>query len=434
MKALKKIVLIFSIISCILAYSSCSRLMGHSVVLWTIENENIPDGTIVPVYIKSNISHVYVIGIPDTDKKLEVPLWQISEPSSKKQVKQLAEKFSEYQRKYAKVKFDGLPIRFEPVNTARQVYRLREGEIIRILYKGKGVEVKAGNSALQGEWLRVMTNDGTEGWCFSYNLAVYDERDGIKDSQEVNDLESDETLQNVINQIWYPENYSTMVNSGRVDLLAMNPDYQFSVNLEESTILLNVSGLQVKYPYTGYTKTGSNVYKFNDTNITMTIRRSNYIVIQYVDNIGKPYAFDFCTLSTDINEIIQTENNRRLELFESIKSHGPVFSSSNYGKLTFSDDYSFTWTGYQLLSPALITADSLTQGKVSFNYFLNKTLASEFDGMMTFTFNNNNRKVNFFYKLEENGLRLEDAQKAQFKGSLVQGKSINPVILFFANK
>lgn len=434
MKALKKIVLIFSIISCILAYTSCSRLMGHSVVLWTIENENIPDGTIVPVYIKSNISHVYVIGIPDTDKKLEVPLWQISEPSSKKQVNQLAQKYSEYQRKYAKVKYDGLPIRFEPVNTARQVYRLREGEIIRVLYKGNGVEVKAGNSALQGDWLRVMTNDGTIGWCFSYNLAVYDERDGIKESQEVNNMEADESLQTVINQIWYPDNYSTMVNSGRVDLLAMNPDYQFSVNLEESTILLNVSGLQVKYPYTGYTKTASNVYKFNDTNITMTIRRSNYIVIQYVDNIGKPYAFDFCTLSTDINEIIQTENNRRLELFESIKSHGPIFSSSNYGKLTFLDDFSFTWNGYQLLSPALITSDSLNQGKVSFNYFLNKTLSSEFDGMITFTFNNNNRKVNFFYKLEENGLRLEDAQKAQFKGSLVQGKSINPVVLFFANK
>ena len=36
--------------------------MGYSVVLWTIPEQQIKSGDIVPVYIKSNISHVYVIG------------------------------------------------------------------------------------------------------------------------------------------------------------------------------------------------------------------------------------------------------------------------------------------------------------------------------------------------------------------------------------
>ena len=73
----------------------------------------------------------------------------------------LQEKYIDYQRKYAKVKLDGLPIRYEPVNTARQVYRLREGEVLKVLYKGQGSAVMSGKTALEGDWLRVLTNDGT---------------------------------------------------------------------------------------------------------------------------------------------------------------------------------------------------------------------------------------------------------------------------------
>ena len=41
---------------------SCSdKIMGYSVVLWTIPEHQIESGQVVPVYIKSNISHVYVL-------------------------------------------------------------------------------------------------------------------------------------------------------------------------------------------------------------------------------------------------------------------------------------------------------------------------------------------------------------------------------------
>ena len=218
MKAIKLFVFVTVLLCAIFSFSSCSRLMGYSVVLWSLPEQNLTDGMIVPVYIKSNITHTYVIGIPETDQKCEVPLWQISEPASKKDVKELAEKYIDYQRKYAKVKLDGLPIRYEPVNTARQVYRLREGEVLKVLYKGQGSAVMSGKTALEGDWLRVLTNDGTAGWCFSYNLNVFDEREEQNDSS--NDSQTfviDEYLKKTVAQA-YENGYVSTISGRRREI------------------------------------------------------------------------------------------------------------------------------------------------------------------------------------------------------------------------
>ena len=66
-----------------LTFSSCSGVIGYGVLLWNVGEKEIPDGTVVPVYLKSNISKVYVIGLPETKEKIEVPLWKLSVPESK---------------------------------------------------------------------------------------------------------------------------------------------------------------------------------------------------------------------------------------------------------------------------------------------------------------------------------------------------------------
>jgi hypothetical protein len=407
--------------------------MGYSVVLWSLPEQNLTDGMIVPVYIKSNITHTYVIGIPETDQKCEVSLWQISEPASKKDVKELAEKYIDYQRKYAKVKLDGLPIRYEPVNTARQVYRLREGEVLKVLYKGQGSAVMSGKTALEGDWLRVLTNDGTAGWCFSYNLNVFDERDEQKDnSDDSQTFVIDEYLTNILSATWYPESYSDMIKTGRIDLGAMSPYYKFDTGFVSGEVSLNVSGLTVKKPYKGISKTGSNVYQFDDTNFKMTVRSSSFIVIQYIDELGMPSSYNFVTLSTDVNEVIAKEQERRKAVFDELIYAGPSFSSSNYGTIEFTEDFGFAWTGYGLLNSSLIPANSGVTGSISLGYFLGTSLKEDFDGVLTFTFDENGRKINFFYKLESGGLRLEDAQRAQFKNSLAIDRSSNPIVMFFA--
>ena len=122
-----------------LFFTSCSdKIMGYSVVLWTLPEQQIKSGDIVPVYIKSNISHVYVIG-NQQGEKIEVALWQLTDPVKKGKIKNVAARYADNAATYASVKLDGLPCRAEPVNTAKQVYRLRKGEIIKIPQKDDAI-------------------------------------------------------------------------------------------------------------------------------------------------------------------------------------------------------------------------------------------------------------------------------------------------------
>ena len=79
--------------------SSCSGIIGYGVLLWNDNEHKISDGTVVPVYLKSNISKVYVIALPDTKEKVEVPLWQLSAPEKKSRANKLAAKYAEYKAK-----------------------------------------------------------------------------------------------------------------------------------------------------------------------------------------------------------------------------------------------------------------------------------------------------------------------------------------------
>ena len=137
--------------------------MGYGVLLWGVPEERLQDGEIVPVYIKSNISHVYVIGVGGG--KIEVPLWQLTEPMSKRKAELAATEYAEFRRQYARAAIDGLPIRAEAANVAQQVYRLKKNEVIKLLYKGTGDDVMAGSRILEGEWLRVLTYDGCVRHC-----------------------------------------------------------------------------------------------------------------------------------------------------------------------------------------------------------------------------------------------------------------------------
>ena len=124
--------------------TSCSGIIGYGVLLWNDNEHKLSDGTVVPVYLKSNISKVYVIGLPDTKEKIEVPLWQLSSPEKKSKAIKRAEKYAEYKNMYAKSAIDGLPIRADKVNTSKQVYRLRKNETVKTMYKGKGVAPQKG--------------------------------------------------------------------------------------------------------------------------------------------------------------------------------------------------------------------------------------------------------------------------------------------------
>ena len=425
----------FFIFFILIALTGCSKQLGYGVLLWSLPEQELNDGEIVPVYIKSNISKTYVISPMESDNKFEVPLWQLTNPSSLRETKKLAAKYEEYKCQYARVFLDGLPIREEPVNISKQIYRLRKDEVIKVLYKGTGQAVMSGSNAMKGDWLRVLTSDGTQGWCFSYNLRLFDIRTVNDQDQNQNTAEEtvDSTLEYILGNIWYPEIYASMIDSHKVDLNQFRKNYAFNTGNVSGTVSLNLPGINVSYPYNGTTKTGKNVYKFTDTPISVTVRGKNFIVVSYTDEKGMPTTFNLVTLNETIENVITEEQNRRQQLYAQLESFGPKFSSSNYGKLTFTGSNSFTWSGYKPLQPNVIPRSALGKGQISFELFISNALKNSYDGVVTFYFDNTSEGVNFLYKIEDDGLRLETTNGASIKKSTVMERSSNPVVIFFAN-
>lgn len=408
--------------------------MGYSVLLWNIPEKGLQDGDVVPVYIRSNISHVYVIGT--SEGKFEVPLWQLTEPVSKSKVNKLKNRYADYSHKYATVALDGLPMRAEAVNTAKQVYRLRKNETVKLLYKVKGQAPMTGGKPLEGEWLKILTSDGTSGCCFSYNLRSFEtdatgRRIGGEIQEEIENPNADFDAKLLLT--WYPESYKDMIDSNRIDLQKLVPSYCFHLDEESKKLSFKMPKVDKSWEYKGADSTGYNTYQLKDIPIIVTVRKGNYIVVRYTGESGKPEDFNLVTIDGDINEILTAEIARRETEYEQLYMYGPKFNSKSYGSLSLGENQEFTWTNNRLVvSSGIISANAKGRGKIENKYFLTKALRTSYDGVLTFKFDGMNKEVNFLYKIEENGLRLEDATGTTIKNSTIYERAISPLVMFFS--
>ena len=408
--------------------------MGYGVLLWNVPEYELEGGDIVPVYIKSNISHVYVIGTKNEKEKVEVPLWKLTEPESRRKAVKTAEKFKEFAHTYASVALDGLPMRSEPVNTSKQVYRLRKNESIKILYKGKGQAVMSGNNPLEGDWLRVLTSDGTQGWCFSYNLRLYDvdKAGNRKGTEELSKSDENlEALENALLEVWYPDSYKAMIDSGRIDIEKLNPSYMFRLDSDSQKLYFTMPKISKSWDYKGASVLSDGQYKLTDIPIALAVRRPDFIVLRYTGETGKPEDFNLVTIEENLDEILQTETERRAAIYKRLYEFGPYFRSSSYGTLEFQMGNSFVWNGNRLLAPSILPSIK-NKGTVHIKYFLTRSLSSVYDGVITFSFDGINKEVNFLYKIEENGLRFEDASGATIKNNILMERSMSPLVIFFS--
>ena len=128
--------------------------------------------------------------------------------------------------------------------------------------------------------------------------------------------------------------------------------------------------------------------------------------------------------------IVNEEKTRRTQAYMQIYTHGPIYSSSSYGKIEFIEDGSFRWNGFKLLVPSVIDAGTKSTGSAQVKYSLSKDLAASYDGVLTMKFDGMSCEVNFLYKLDGNALRLEDTTGATFNGSQLKSRGVSPVIIY----
>jgi len=276
-----------------------------------------------------------------------------------------------------------------------------------------------------------MADDGSTGWCFSYNLTVFDERNAPAQGALKNSSGPDSDRDNLLSRSWYPDSYRTMIESNQIDLDRVNPAWGFFPGNDSGVARIESADGVLTFPYTSIDKTSDGVYSFTGSTLTVQVRRSDAIVVQYSDKAGKPQALYFASLDTTPADIISAEQERRDELLARIKKVGPRFASTSYGALQFLSDGKFLWSGWQLLSPAVIPALSSGGGTVAISRFLAPSLNASYDGVLTFTFDQSPKGINFLYSLTPKGLKLEFVSESNIKDAVVQAQNLNPTVVFF---
>ena len=416
-------------------FCGCTKTLGWSVVLWGDEENGLKDGEIVKVYVRSNITHSYIIEHPDGRGRAEIKIWQISEPEKKSKAEKTAQKYEEYTNTFASVKADGLPIRAEAANTAKQVYRLREKEIIRILYIGEGATVTNSKGAMQGDWYRVLTNDGTQGWCFSYNLDIYNSNEGGKRQEEIAEQTKDDlsAFKKIVETRWYPQEFAELLKAKRIDPLRIKSNFGCFIDSNSGKISILTADDSLSWNFKGAKSKSGGKFLLEGADVTLFPRGEDELTVTYKED-GRPKNAHFVSLSANIDDLLSKEKKRRASEFAKIVNLSSRYESSNYGTLLFSPSGTFGWKNFSLLVPSVISENAKENGRVQIEYFLSDSLKSSYDGILTFRFSGQEKEVNFLYKLTSSGLRLEDASKANIKNNVVSSRGTSPLILFFEAK
>jgi hypothetical protein len=418
-----------------LFFSSCSK-MGYGILLWANEDPQIFSGTVLPVYIRSNIDHVWVVGVPNDSKLIEVPLLLFEFSGSKRKANKRADEFAHYAPVYAQNLQDGLPIRDAPDNGSRRVYRLRPGEIIKVLDKVEGnPPISTTGDPLPGDWFSVLTHEGIKGYCFSYRLKIFEHNSGplLAAPSALKETAPDPELEMVLSKKWSSEAYQQMINTRRININDLEKDYRFDPGQDTGIAKIILPDIQKEFIYEGIYPDGEQAWRFEGANLQMNLRTNTTLAVQYVEDTGSRRTLLFNSLSSDIDDIIVQENNRREAQISALYNYGPVFTSNHYGTISLSETGELTWTGFDLLVPQYIPNTSRGKGRVIMDIFLSNTLAEQYTGALTFRFTDvtPNRNICFMYDLDSQGLRLEIAPASSIEDVTVTRRAPSPMVMYF---
>ena len=427
-------------IVCLLSSACSEERLGWGILLWSNEDPDVPSGAVLPVYIRSNINQVWIAGIPEYYQnssldKFEIPFARLELVGSRAAAERRAEEFANFARTYAETLQDGLPIRAEANNSSRRVYRLRNSEIVKILNEAEGVApVNAAGEPLQGSWYRVLTEDGTIGYAFSFRLRLFEHAGGplevVRTAEETN---ADPDLEFILSQNWYFESYGAMINNRRLSMEELSQRWGFLPGTETRIAHIFAPNADVSFQYTNIRAAGNRLWRFEDSSLQMRLRANSTLEVQFTEGTGALRTLLFVTLPQSIDELILQESARRETLFRQIYAMGPVFSSERFGTISFTEEGRFTWTGYEILVPNTIPRNATGRGYVNMGLFLSNALSQRYDGAFSLQMEGLSTTVDFFYTLETQGMRIEYIPPTSRDGILVSRQPASPLVIFFSS-
>lgn len=408
----------------VLSSVSCRKTLGYAFVLWS-DNETLHQtGSILEVVEESKIRDTWVY-INSDGEETEIDKWRTAFYEKKEEAEKRKENYMPYINYTAVSNRQGHSMRSEPkAATQNIVYKLLKNQRVKVIGR---TDEKVTISRFTGYWYHLLTEDGTEGWSYDSYLKIYDGDKLIWGKEEEENPELDKFTDN----IWRPEYFKEMIQSRKVNLTQFKTKYGIFINKDKKEISLQLPDQSVTEIWNKIEKTGKYSYKFEGTSFHIDMKRKDSVIIDYnYDN--KDYTKVFELLEEDVKEVINNEYVKKQMSFNEFMMNGPKYTSKGYGSITFDNGNKFTWTNREnLISQQLITPNAGESGSVSFNLFLDDSIANKYDGALTFDFGDR-QELSFLYTFAKKGLQLVVVPENKIKKSEIQTDNyFTPVKMFF---
>ena len=294
--------------------------------------------------------------------------------------------------------------------------------------------ISASGDPLPGDWYKVLTHDGTIGFCFSYRLRLFNHTEGPLQAGPIMRMETapDPDLDMILARTWSPESYLRMINTRQINIRELEMHYRFDPGQDTGTARIIMPDMEVEFTYESILPEGERAWRFDGTSLRMHLRNNTTLAVQFLDNMGSRRTLLFVALSSDVDDFIMQENSRRETQFRAIYSQGPVFTSNNYGSITFTQTGRFVWTGFDLLVPQLIPSGARGEGQVHMDLFITPSFTAQYNGAFTLRFTDSqNTNLRFMYSLDNQGLRLEVVPDFAVENITVTRRASSPMVLYF---
>jgi len=422
LKKLKTIMIILAL----LAIISCGgRPIGWGVLYIEDTEKDLAAGTVLPIYQESEIRDVYTVGISGSDEMIEIDRWKISYADKKTDAELFHESYKEYADIYAVTKKNGLSVRENASINSERVYKLRDGQTVKIIGKNNNTENIAGHD---GYWYKVLTEDGSSGYCFDLNLDIFDRKTADSSAGGVLD---DPMLNTFLSKPFRPEYFRDMIRSNMIDLARFRTNYGIFAYPEENKVTLVTEDRNLVFDYTGIIQNSSGRFIFEGTSLQVEVRSEDRIAVYY--SINKQEYADPLIYISNMEELIESELQRRELLFEQLAELGTV-SSSAYGRISFEDNAGFSWTNNKRLIPNVIPETADESGRIFLDYLPGVSLREAYDGVLSFAFDGlpGRGRINFLFKLSDLGIKLVHVPVRDIERNIVERESSSPLIIFMS--
>lgn len=413
---------VFFVIAC-----GDSRI-ATGVVLWPPEDQPEAHGSVVPILEANRNTGTFLITIDEDEDPVIIEQARVESFETIDEAETFAQEYEPYAFLYAESQQRALPVRRTQSVESQAVYRLREGEVLKIT--GEPSE-EVSISGLVGRWHPVLTEAGVRGYAFDFALIPFDQREGI--SEQARERELPAQARTIIENVWRPHAFAERIEDGTPSLEELDPEYGMFPDPSSNTVRLVSDEVTAEFTYENIVTSGSSHIRFEGSSLEIRIDGNTRITVFFSVN-GIDYTQRYRLLSTDLQTVIEREEERRDQALSTVHADGQALRSSAYGTISVTETGRFSWTDNDLLVPSVISPSFGSTGTVHFRHYLGSSIRNRYDGVISFRFDGApaGDYVSFLYELEPDGIRMTHAPRASFDDLQVIRSDGSAVVIFFS--